>query len=71
MGGGVAFDTASITATSMYSQPNMPSVAQSFHAGSSDHYGGGGGGANAFSGTGSASSGQGGAVQIKWGGATY
>jgi hypothetical protein len=55
----------------MYSQPNMPSIAQSFNQGSSDHYGGGGGGAEAFSGTGAPSSGQGGAVQIKWGGATY
>ena len=69
MGGGVAFDTASITATSMYSQPNMPSVAQTFHAGSSDHYGGGGGGAYGTNGVPKA--GQGGACQIKWGGATY
>lgn len=69
MGGGVAFETTNIVQTSMYSQPNMPSVASVFHSGSPNHYGGGGGGA--YHTGGAPKNGQGGAVQIKWGGATY
>lgn len=68
-GGGVAFETTNIVQTSMYSQPNMPSVASTFHSGSPNHYGGGGGGA--YHTGGAPKNGQGGAVQIKWGGATY